>query len=110
MYEIDWIINENTIVKPDCMIVCGEVTTDFITFSPTLILEIALPSTLMKDRNTKFHLHEMCGVKYYIIADTQKKSVEVFELTDNKYKQTDTTTFVLTRDCSISLDVFNLWL
>ena len=51
----------------------------------------------------------MWGVKYYIIADPQKKSVEVFELRDNKYKQTDTTLFELTRDCSISLDVFNLW-
>ncbi len=52
----------------------------------------------------------MCGVKYYIIADPQKKSVEGFELRDNKYKETNTTTFVLTRDCSIIINVFNLWL
>ncbi len=110
LYEIDWIVNSDTVVRPDCMIVCGEVKTDFITFPPTLILEIASHSTRLKDRNTKFDLYEMCGVKYYIIADPQKKSVEIFELTDNKYKQTDTTNFVLTQQCSISLDVFNLWL
>ena len=63
----------------------------------------------MKDRNTKYTFYEMYGVKYYIIADTEKTSIEVFELTDNKYKQTETTHFVLTKDCSIALDVFNLW-
>ena len=108
-YEIDWIVDNNTIVRPDVMIVCGNNNDEYQTFPPTLILEASSPSTRMKDRNTKYNLYEMCGVKYYIIADPQKKSVEVFELTDNKYKQTDTTTFVLTRDCSISLDVFNLW-
>ena len=110
LYEIGWIVNNNTLVRPDCIIICGEVNTEFIIFPPTLILEIASHSTRLKDRNTKFNLYEMAGVKYYIIADIQKKFVEVFELTDNKYKQTDTTTFVLTRNCSIILDVFNLWL
>jgi Uma2 family endonuclease len=74
-----------------------------------LILEVASPSTIIKDRNTKFSLYEMCGVKYYIMADPQKKSIEVFELTDNKYRQTSTTDFILTPQCSIQLDVFNLW-
>lgn len=108
-FELDWIINDNTVVRPDGMIVCGNFTDDFLNFPPTLILEVSSDSTRMKDRNTKYTLYEMYGVKYYIIADTEKTSVEVFELTDNKYKQTETTHFVLTKDCSIPLDVFNLW-
>lgn len=109
LYELDWLINDETIVRPDCMIVCGKIHGDYLTFPPTLILEISSPSTRMKDRNTKYNLYEMCGVKYYIIADPEKKSVEVFELIDNKYKSTLTTTFILTPQCSIELDVFNLW-
>lgn len=110
-FEMDWIISDDTVVRPDCMIVCGEMKKQgHVTIPPILVLEVASNSIRLMDRNTKFKLYEMCGVKYYIIADPQKKSVEVFELTDNRYKQTDTTTFVLTRDCSISLDVFNLWL
>jgi len=108
-YELDWIISEDTVVCPDVMIVCGKFETEFLTFSPTLILETASPSTVIKDRNTKFKLYEMCGVKYYIMADPQKKSVEVFELIDNKYRQITTTDFVLNQQCTIQLDVFNLW-
>ena len=108
-YEIDWIVDDNTVVRPDVMIVCGDNIDDYQKYPPTLILEASSPSTRMKDRNTKYNLYEMCGVKYYIIADPEKKSVEVFELIDNKYKSTLTTTFILTPHCSIELDVFNLW-
>ena len=109
LYELDWKISEDTVVQPDCMIVCGKFEDDYLTFPPTLVLEISSASTYLKDRNTKFSLYEMCGVKYYIIADTQKKSVEVFELIDNKYRLITSTDFILTQHCTIQLDVFNLW-
>jgi Uma2 family endonuclease len=109
IFGLDWIISENTVVRPDVMIVCGKFEDDFLKFPPTLILEVSSFSTRLRDRNTKLNLYEMCGVKYYIMADPQKKSVEVFELTDNKYRQTTTTDFILTPQCSIQLDVFNLW-
>ncbi len=108
-YELDWIISEDTVVCPDVMIVCGKFEEEFLTFPPTLILEISSHSTRMKDRNTKFNLYEMCGVKYYIISDTEKKSVEVFELFDNKYRQTTSTDFILTQHCTLHMNVFNLW-
>jgi Uma2 family endonuclease len=96
------------VVSPDVMVVWGNSGDEIQTFPPTIILETASPSTVIKDRNTKFNLYEMCGVKYYIMADPQKKSVEVFELIDNKYRQTTTTDFVLMPQCSIQLNVFNL--
>ncbi len=43
------------------------------------------------------------------MVDPERKSVEIFELTDNKYRQTTTTDFILTPQCGIQLDVFNLW-
>lgn len=32
--ELDWIVNDNTEVRPDCMVVCGEFKEDFLTFPP----------------------------------------------------------------------------
>ena len=78
LYELDWLIDNETIVRPDCMIVCGKINEDYLTFPPTLILEISSPSIRMKDRNTKYDLYEMCGVKYYIIADPEKKICRSF--------------------------------
>lgn len=103
-FELDWIVNENTVVRPDGMIVCGKFEEDFLTFPPTLILEICSHATKLRDRNTKYLLYEMYGVKYYLIADCDTRKVETFELIDNKYKPTDTQLFKLTDTCSIQFD------
>jgi Uma2 family endonuclease len=108
-YELDWIINENSVVRPDCMIVCGNFTEDFLTFPPALIVQISSRKTKLRDRNTKYNLYELQGVKYYIISDTEKKSVEVFELLNGKYVAKTDLQFQLTSDCVIYFDVFNLW-
>ena len=51
----------------------------------------------------------MKGVRYYILADTEKKIVEVFELIDGKYKIKTTTHFQLTSECQIDFDVYSIW-
>lgn len=107
--ELDWIVNDDTVLRPDCMIVCGDFKEDYLTFPPALVLEISSHSTRLRDRNTKFNLYEMYGVKYYIIADCDKTTVEVFELTNNKYQQTLAAVFQLTEKCIINIDVLNLW-
>jgi Uma2 family endonuclease len=107
--ELDWIIDEESVVRPDCMIVCGNFTADFLNFPPTLIVEISSMKTKLRDRNTKYNLYELQGVRYYLIADTEKKLVEVFELTNGKYAPKHETYFRLTDECMINLDVFNIW-
>lgn len=107
--ELDWTIDDNNVVRPDVMIVCGKFETDFLTFPPTLILEITSPNSRMRDRNTKFSLYEMCGVKYYLIADTDKESIEIYQLINNKYSQVNTASFQLTAECNIELDLSDLF-
>lgn len=107
--ELDWIIDEDSVVRPDCMIVCGDFKEDYLIFAPKLIVEISSHSTKLRDRNTKFNLYEMKGVKYYIIADTESKTVEVFELLNEKYHSKTDTNFQLTENCRIEFDVYSLW-
>jgi Uma2 family endonuclease len=107
--ELDWIIDEDTVVRPDCMIVCGDFTENFLKFPPVLIVEISSHSTRLRDSNTKYTLYEMKGVKYYIIADTEAKNVEVFELISGKYIPKTDTLFQLTATCQISLPIFSIW-
>ncbi|MEJ7589231.1 MAG: Uma2 family endonuclease [Ferruginibacter sp.] len=108
-YELDWIIDESTVVRPDCMIVCGNFTDDFLTFAPRLIVEISSGKTKLRDRNTKYNLYEIQGVKYYVVTDTEKRSVEVYELLNGKYNLKNDTQFQLTPECVIEFDVFTLW-
>jgi Uma2 family endonuclease len=107
--EIDWIINDDTIVRPDTMIVCGKVTTDFITSPPSLVLEISSPFTSLKDKNIKYKLYETNSVKYYVMADTEKQKVTVYELLNGSYQIKSDSSFQFSADCKIAIDFSNMW-
>ncbi len=108
-YELDWVIDENSVVRPDCMIVCGNFTEDFLRFAPALIVEISSRKTKLRDRNTKYNLYELQGVIYYVIADTEKRSVEIFELFNGKYIPKSDTQFQLMPECVIDFDISGIW-
>jgi len=108
-YELDWIIDDESVVRPDCMVVCGNFNTDYLNFPPTLIVEISSVKTKLRDINTKYDLYEMKGVKFYIMSDTENKRVEAFELIGGKYVLKTDTIFQLTAECSIDFNVYDLW-
>ena len=107
--ELDWKINEETVVRPDLMIICGETTGNFLEFPPVLIIEIISPSSVSIDRVIKFDLYREQGVKYYLMIDYIKKTTEVFELIDNLYKQVEKNKFQVDKDCEIMYDFDKIW-
>ncbi len=107
--EFDWIVNDETVVRPDCMIVCGAFTEDYVMKAPVLIVEIGSPSTYMKDKNIKYKLYEMNGVKYYLMADTEKRKVTTYELINGSYQTKADSTFQFTDSCEITLDFDLMW-
>lgn len=110
MYECDWIVNNDTVVKPDVMIVCGPIEGDYPTKPPVLILEILSPSSILKDRNTKFKLYQSYGVSYYLIANIDKKEIEYYVLKDNIYQQVyNLEEFRLTPECTININLANIF-
>ncbi len=102
--ELDWKINDFTVVRPDLMIVCEELQTDFLEFPPTLIVEILSPSTTVRDRTIKYEIYQSQGVKFYILVDYIKKTAEVFELINNRYQQMEKTTLEIEKNCFIDFD------
>lgn len=73
LYKSDWIVNGDTVVRPDIMLVCEPIEGLHVSKPPVLILEILSPPSILKDRSTKFNLYQSYGVKYYLIADVDKK-------------------------------------
>ncbi len=103
-YELDWIINESTVVCPDISIACNETGT-FLSKPPKLIIEILSPSTALKDKHQKFEIYENLGVKYYIIADPTSKTRQIYELTDNTYQeQNNLASFVIDGECVVEIN------
>lgn len=68
---------------PDVMVVCGELKfvkgrTDTIT-NPTLIVEVASPSTASYDRGEKFELYRsLDSFQEYVLIDQDRIHVEIF--------------------------------
>lgn len=92
-------------MRPDVLIACGNIDLhDHLRIPPVLIVEIFSDSTRLKDRNTKFKLYEQCGVKYSLMADPDKKSIEFFQLVNNQYQeQAAISSFLLSRGCKVEI-------
>jgi Uma2 family endonuclease len=109
---LDYKIAEDTILVPDILIVCGVIKKKYLDFPPLLVVEILSPSTALKDRHTKYELYQQQGVKYYLIADTDKKTIEVYELKEKVYElqsEAGHYNFILAADCSVTPDFSNVF-
>jgi len=107
--ELDWIIDNINVVRPDLAVVCGNKVEKFIEIPPVLIVEILSESSVYRDRIVKKELYEFHGIKYYLIADPETKTVEVFELIDGKYQPLLLSTFTLSANCKLVLDFTSIW-
>lgn len=111
---IDFKVAEDTILQPDIIVVCGEITKPYLDFPPKLVVEILSPSTALRDRHTKFEIYETQAVKYYLIVDTEKKSIEVYELINGTYQLQPFNNdglfqFDFEDDCAIMPDIKAIW-
>lgn len=79
LHEIDWVIADDMVVRPD-VVVCDEVPDRHLAHAPMLAVEILSSSTADKDRAAKFRLYEEQGVYCYLIVDPDKESIDAYVL------------------------------
>jgi len=103
-YELDWIVSDDTVVRPDIMVVCGNFTDDFLRFPPALIVEILSPTTAFKDNTVKLDIYARNGVRHYIIIDPETRQVKVYALNGSQYREHDSDVFSLTDSCTLHVD------
>jgi Uma2 family endonuclease len=75
--EIDYIVSDETVLKPDIALVCGKIPA-YIKTPPVAIFEIVSPSTKLRDEITKKNIYKKAGVKYYFLVYPDEKKV-IFE-------------------------------
>jgi Uma2 family endonuclease len=112
---IDIKISEDTVLQPDAVVACKEITKAFLDFPAALVVEILSPSTAMKDRNNKFTIYQFQKIPYYIIIDVEKNEIEIYHLKgDGRYQLEKTATdlpytFHLDNNCSVDVLLKNIW-
>jgi Uma2 family endonuclease len=108
LYEVDWKVTEETVLRPDIVLVCDDEHEAYLTKAPKIIVEILSPATAKKDETVKFDIYEQEGVQYYILVYPDDLKAKVYSLKDGKYiKVSDFTHEVLEFDdieCNMTLD------
>lgn len=110
--ELDWIIDEHNLVRPDITVVCGKEVDDFLRVAPDIAVEILSPSTAYKDRHVKLEIYRVQGVMYYMIIDPNTERIVLYELShDGEYIEKEELVIHLHDGCSFEFskeDIFKV--
>ena len=112
--ELDWIVDTETVVRPDVVVVCGEPVNGHLNRAPVVAVEVQSPSTGMNDRNFKFKLYEQQAVASYILIDPDKRLLECFQLLDGVYQQVSSGVnqqikLTLNQSCELQIDTSRIF-
>ncbi len=87
LMEEDWKISDDTVVKPDVVLICNEPNDKYITRAPEVAVEVISKSTAKRDEVFKFDLYEKEKVLFYIIVYPEETKAKVYKLENNKYSK-----------------------
>ena len=68
------------------MVLSGGIPEKHVESTPELVIQIHPDSTKEKDRLYKKQLYQEQEVPYYLIADAQSRSVELYQLSSDHYQ------------------------
>ena len=110
--ETDVQLSEDTIVRPDSMVICYE-PEDKLSKAPSLVFEVISKSTAKRDELLKFELYQSEGVKYYVLVYPDTNKAKLYQLIDFNYQKIadfteETYQFDLDK-CSIEFDFSFIW-
>ncbi len=115
LYEIDWIVAEDTVVRPDNVVIRYEPAGKYLDKAPVLIFEVLSESTARIDETHKFELYETEGVEYYVLVYPSLKVCKIYRLDAGKFVKLRDTSHdkvdfsVGSGECMIVLDIALLW-
>lgn len=82
--NLDWIVSNDTVIRPGVMVVCGSQPKRHQEQPPTLMAEVLSDSTRRKDLIAKRSLANEYGVPHYVIIDPEARSVTVIGKVDGE--------------------------
>ena len=83
--EFDYKVSEDTVIRPDVVLVCDDTNENYLTKAPEIVVEVVSKSSSKRDEKRKFKIYEQEGVKYYILAYPNDLVAKVFKLKDGRF-------------------------
>jgi Uma2 family endonuclease len=113
LFEIDWIVADDTIVRPDIVVVCGGVPERHVESSPAIVVEVLSETTRSRDLTYKRELYHSQRVANYVIVDPDNESIVIDKTNSNGEIQTievtDSLTISICNDCQIDLRISDVF-
>jgi Uma2 family endonuclease len=86
VYEEDWKISEDTVVRPDIVLICDEPNEAYITKRPEIVVEVISKTTAKRDETVKYELYQSEKVPYYIIVYPNDFKAKIYKLKEGKFQ------------------------
>ncbi|MDY0329171.1 MAG: Uma2 family endonuclease [Thiomonas sp.] len=113
LFETDVEFGEDTVVRPDVLVICFAPQGERLTRAPSLIAEVVSPESARRDEHTKFALYAEEGVGHYLLLYPQQRKVKAYHLHEGRYVKSGD--FHAERHridlgpCALQLDCSQLW-
>lgn len=113
LVEIDWIVSDDTVLRPDLTIVCGGVPERHVQQTPALVVEVLSASTRERDLVYKKRRYQQESVSWYLIVDPDAETLQCLRLnTNGEYESiahSGTLNVDICEDCSLAVLVDRLF-
>lgn len=112
LMEADWHVLNDTVVRPDVMVVC-KIVDEKVMVTPELIIEVVSESSSKRDEVMKFDLYQREGVSYYVLVYPEKRLAKVYQNSTLGFKKLgdycqESAEFVID-NCVFSIDFSLVW-
>ena len=112
LMETYWQVSNDTVVRPDVMVVCQEID-EAVLVTPELIVEVVSASSTKRDEVMKFDLYQREGVMYYVLVYPEKRLAKIYINKAQGFKKLgdysmDTVKFIIA-ECGFVVDFSLIW-
>jgi len=113
LFEIDIEFAEDTVVRPDVLVICYHPEGERLTRAPSLIFEVISPNAARRDEVIKFDLYRKEGVIFYVLVYPDSKKAKVWQLVEGEYRKVgdfhDEQHCFELPGCAIDFDFSRIW-
>jgi Uma2 family endonuclease len=113
LFETDVEFGDDTVVRPDVLVICHAPEGERITRAPSLIAEVVSPESARHDEHTKLALYAAEGVAHYLLLYPQQRKLKAYRLHEGRYIKAGDfhaeTHDIDLGPCAVQLDCSRLW-
>jgi len=104
-YELDLIVGQQTVVRPDIMLIYESLEEGkYPSSPPPLIVEVLSDSTETVDRQVKMDIYRDFGVLNYWLADPKTRKIDFLQFSEGQYREKLNFEVLQLKDCELRID------